>query len=457
MCAPNCHLDGIRLAALATSKSPEASHKGPAEQFVWCPAMPAMKPDPPGRVAGPVSPVRLSRVTAAKRRPAGAALAAGLAAALATGLAACTSPGPGTRPAHGASHTAIARPASPTSRAARPAPADQARSAFSLLPATGPGHLAPGSDPSALPGDALIADEDNNRLLLVDPQGRIRWQFPGPSDLPRGQVFGPPDDAFVSPDGRSVIATQEMYDTVSLIDIAARRVMVRYGHPAAPGSAPGYFSHPDDAMQLPGGDLLLADIVNCRILLLAPGPWHVVRQFGGTSSCTHDPPASFGSPNGVFPLGDGNFLVTEINGDWVDEMSLHGHVFWSAHPPGVSYPSDANEVSRGRYIVADYSDPGQVVIFDRAGHALWRFRPSGPQALNHPSLALPLPNGNILVNDDYNDRVIVIDPRANRIVWQYGHYGVPGRAAGYLANPDGVDMAPPYSLLITHAATMGHP
>jgi hypothetical protein len=71
--------------------------------------------------------------------------------------------------------------------------------------------------------------------------------------------------------------------------------------------------------------------------------------------------------------------------------------------------------------------------------------------------ALPLPIGNVLVNDDYNDRVIVISRKTNRIVWQYGHDGVPGRAAGYLNNPDGVDLAPPQSLLMTHAATMGRP
>ena len=83
--------------------------------------------------------------------------------------------------------------------------------------------------------------------------------------------------------------------------------------------------------------------------------------------------------------------------------------------------------------------------------------PAGAAALNHPSLALPLPNGNILVNDDYNHRVIVISIKTNRIIWQYGHNGVPGRAAGYLDNPDGVDLAPPDSLLMTHAATMGRP
>ncbi len=296
----------------------------------------------------------------------------------------------------------------------------------------------------------LIADENNRRLVLVDPQGRIRWVFPGPSDPRDKSRFGHPDDAFVSPDGRMIVATQEEDDSVSVINIATGRIVQSYGHLGVPGAAAGYFSHPDDAMLLPNGDLLLADIINCRILILAPGRWHVLRQFGTTSASGHNPPAYFGSPNGAFPMADGHALITEINGDWVDEMNLNGHVYWSAQPSGVAYPSDANEISPGRYVVTDYSSPGQIVIFDRSGRALWRFRPTGPNALNHPSLALALPNGNILVNDDYNDRVIVIDPTTSKIVWQYGHRGIAGSAPGYLANPDGVDMAPPDSFLMTH-------
>jgi hypothetical protein len=191
----------------------------------------------------------------------------------------------------------------------------------------------------------LIADEDNRRLLLVDPHGRIRWLFPSPGDLRHKQVFGPPGDAFVSADGRSIVATQEMNETISVIDIATGRITRRYGHPGVPGSGPGYFSHPDDAMLLPGGEVLGADILNCRILLLSSR--RIIRQFGSTSACGHEPPRQFGQPNGAFPLKDGHFLITEILGDWVDEMSLRGHVYWSAHPPGVSYPSDANEVSPG--------------------------------------------------------------------------------------------------------------
>ena len=42
-------------------------------------------------------------------------------------------------------------------------------------------------------------------------------------------------------------------------------------------------------------------------------------------------------------------------------------------------------------------------------------------------------------------------------VWQYGHTGKAGRGPGYLSDPDGVDLVPPDSLLVTHGATMGAP
>ncbi|MFI5063014.1 MAG: PQQ-binding-like beta-propeller repeat protein, partial [Streptosporangiales bacterium] len=322
-----------------------------------------------------------------------------------------------------------------------------------LGPPHGPGHLAPHSDPAALPGDVLIADHRNNRLLIVDPQGRVRWQFPAPGDLARGQTFLVPDDAFFSPDGKDIVATEEDDSVISIINIATHRITYRYGTPGVPGSTANHLSNPDDAMLLPGGALLTADIKNCRVLLVRPPAHQPLRVIGQTTGfCWHNPPHHFGSPNGAFPMTNGQYLVTEINGDWVNAMSLSGHVAWSANPPGVAYPSDTNEVYPGRYLTADYSTPGQVVEFTATGRLLWRFG-----GLSHPSLALPLPIGDILVNDDYNDRVIVIDPVTNRIVWQYGHTGRPGTAPGFLNDPDGVDLAPPDSLMMVHAATTGLP
>jgi len=314
-------------------------------------------------------------------------------------------------------------------------------------------HLAPGSNPAALPGDVLIADHKNNRLLIVDPQGRIRWQFPQPGDLAKGQTFPVPDDAFFTPDGKQIVATEEDASVISVIDITSRRIVYRYGVPWHPGAGANHVSNPDDAMMLPSGSLITADIKNCRVLLIRP-PAHRPQQIIGRPGygCWHSPPVTWGSPNGAFPMTNGKYLVTEINGDWVDALGRSGHVSWSANPPGVAYPSDSNEIYPGRYLTVDYSAAGQVVEFTAAGRQRWRFG-----GLNHPSLGLPLPNGDILVNDDFNDRVIVIDPVTSRIVWQYGHKGVPGTAPGYLNDPDGVDLTPPNSLDITHAPTMGAP
>ncbi len=322
-----------------------------------------------------------------------------------------------------------------------------------LAAPAGPGQLAPGSDPAVLPAGVLIADHHNNRLLIVDPQGRIRWEFPRPGDLAPGQTFLQPDDAFFSPDGKQIVVTQEDDQVISVISVATSRITYRYGVPGTPGSGPNHLFNPDDAMLTPAGLIISADIKNCRLVIITPPAHTVTRVIGRTTNaCQHDPPRRFGSPNGAFPMTNGHYLVTEINGDWADEMSLGGSVSWSANPAGVLYPSDSNEIYPGRYLTADFSDPGQVVEFNSSGRVLWRMG-----GFNQPSLALPLPNGDILLNDDFNHRVCVVDPATHRIVWQYGHTGQAGRGPGYLNDPDGVDLVPPASLLVTHGATMGAP
>lgn len=340
-----------------------------------------------------------------------------------------------------------------------PSPSPRVEVFPAALPAPhGQGQLAPGSDPSVLPGPILVADRANDRLLVIDPQGRVRWQFPRPGDLLPQERFRVPDDAFFSPDGRDIVATEEDYSVISVIDTLTHRIVRRYGQPGVPGAGPGQVHNPDDAMLLPGGDLLSADIRNCRVLLIPPGAQRPSRIYGTTDACLHRPPHYFGSPNGAFPMSNGDYLITEINNDWVDAMSLNGTVHWSVHPPGIVYPSDSNQVGPNRFLTVGYTDPGKIVEYTRRGKVLWRYRPRSPAGvLNHPSLALPLPNGDILLNDDYDDRVLVIDPHTNRIVWQYGHRGLPGTRPGYLNIPDGVDLLPPYSLVGTHMATMGRP
>jgi DNA-binding beta-propeller fold protein YncE len=317
--------------------------------------------------------------------------------------------------------------------------------------------LAPGSDPSVLPGPVLIADRDNNRLLEVSPTGTILWRFPAPGDLRSGQTFNLPDDAFFSPDGSRVIVTQEDDFAISVIDLAGNHIVYRYGHPGVPGSEPGYLHNPDDALLMASGDILTADIKNCRVLVIHPPAHAPLRQLGQTGSCEHQLGATYGSPNGAFPMANGDTAITEINGDWLDVLAPDGRPLLATHPPGFSYPSDTNEVRPGLFLSADYVNPGAIETFTSDGRLQWRYAPTGAGALNQPSLALPLPNGDILANDDKNERVIVIDPHTNRVVWQYGHTGVSGSGAGFLSNPDGVDLAPPHSLAMRFAATLRAP
>jgi hypothetical protein len=310
-----------------------------------------------------------------------------------------------------------------------------------------PGHLRRGSVPSVLPGNVLIADRSNSRLLIVSPRGQIVWSFPRRGDLRRGQSFRVPDDAFFADGGRRIVATQEDDFVISVIDVATHRIVYRYGHPGVQGATSNHLFNPDDAMLGRGGALVSADIKNCRLISIRPPAHHVQRQLGATGACFHDPPRAFDSPNGVFPTAYGNSIVTEIGGDWADLLAPDGSLLAATHPPGFTYPSDTNEVRPGILLSVDYTRPGAIEEFDWQGRLRWRFAPTGRNALDKPSLALPLPNGDVIANDDHNDRVIVVDPRTGRIVWQYGHTGRRGRRPGFLNTPDGVDLAPPQSLL----------
>jgi hypothetical protein len=144
------------------------------------------------------------------------------------------------------------------------------------------GHLQPGSDPSVLPGPVLIADEDNDRIILVDPQGRVVWTFPEPGDLRTGETFKSPDDAFYTADGKQIIVTHEENFAVSLVDIASRRIVWRYGTPGVHGHGPNQLWNPDDALVLPDGHVLI----------------RIVWQYGQTGRRGREP-GLLNTPDGV--------------------------------------------------------------------------------------------------------------------------------------------------------------
>ena len=303
---------------------------------------------------------------------------------------------------------------------------------------------APAPLPGVLPGNMLIADRANNRVIEVTPDHKVVWEFPRPGDLQPGQHFRWPDDAFYGPDGKSIVVNEEESHAIVLIDYASRRIVWQYGVSEHHGSARGLLNGPDDAYMWPDGSISVADIRNCRVLLIDQASKAIKAQLGKTGFCLHHPPRTLGLPNGDTPLRDGNVLVTEIAGAWVSEMSWVGALAWTAHAPGIRYPSDAQMLSDGNILLVDYSRPGQILIMTQQGKTVWRYAPRyGAAMLDHPSLAIQMSNGLIALNDDFRNRVLVIDPATNNIVWQYGVNDHRGRAAGLLFVPDGIDIKPP--------------
>ncbi|QQE79007.1 PQQ-binding-like beta-propeller repeat protein [Alicyclobacillus sp. SO9] len=339
--------------------------------------------------------------------------------------------------ANTASNSSNRSRSAPNSNSTTVGGAKTSSSVYTTPPDTGKGPL---------PGDLLIADRGNSRLLLVTPQKKIIWSMVIGKGNKKGASNRGPDDSFFTPDHKHIIINEEDNQQIDIIDIAQKKIVWHYGHPGVKGSKPGYLNTPDDAYELPNGLVSVADIGNRRILFINPKTKKIVKQFGTTYSShrfIHNPPKYFDTPNGDTPVSHGDTLVTEINGSYADLMSPTGKLIYTVHLPNMSYPSDTQQLQNGNLLVVSYQKPGRVEEVTPKGKVVWTYyKTSGPGMLNHPSLALPLPNGNVVLNDDYNDRVVVINPKSNKIVWQYGHTGVSGTKAGYLNTPDGLDLAP---------------
>jgi hypothetical protein len=301
-------------------------------------------------------------------------------------------------------------------------------------------------------GQLLIADRGSNRLLLLDSSNRVLWAFPS-RGLPHDRFgFFFPDDAFFVHHGTAIISNQEENETIQEVAYPSGKVLWEIGHPHQPGTAPGYLHEPDDAYLLRNGQITVADAQNCRILVINHNHT-IAHQIGSPATCVHDPPHSIGPPNGDTPLANGDLLVSEVQGSWIDEFTRTGRLVWSVKLP-IAYPSDPQQLGPDRYLLADYTVPGQIIEFDRAGKILYRYDvPSGPGMLNQPSLVELLPSGVFMINDDYRDRMAAIDPSTKAIVWEYGVPDRPGRAPGLLNIPDGFDLLMPGGSTPTHPAT----
>ena len=208
-------------------------------------------------------------------------------------------------------------------------------------------------------------------------------------------------------------------------------------------------------MLLPNGDIVTADIKNCRILRIRQGAapsrsglrHHrlVLPRPAAPASAARTVPSLCPTATSSSPRSTGL-------GRRVDAPTAR--CLWSLHPPGVSYPSDTNEI---RPALPDrrllHARPGRrvrptrarVLALRAAGreHAQPAVAGPAPAQRRHPGQRRLQPPRHRDRPAHQPDRLAVRPHRRTR------------HGPGYLDDPDGVDLAPAHSLAIIHRSTMG--
>ena len=257
---------------------------------------------------------------------------------------------------------------------------------FTLISGTG---IPPSNPP--LPGcsDPVNGCPDN-RVILVDPAGRIVWQYgqAGVAGADVNQLNTPVHALFLSEfrdhHGFYVMITDQANQRIIVVN-RAHQIVWQYGMTGVLGIGPNQLNNPNSAELLENDHVLIADENNNRVIEVTLDH-QIVKQFTAGETVNG---AAFASR-----LPDGNTLITDANNNRIVEV-------------------DTNDVMVWQYLTNTL--PG-----------------SNPNPL--PTRAIRLKNGHTLISDQFNNRVIEIT-RAQQIVFQQGILNVTGNGFNQLNGP----------------------
>jgi outer membrane protein assembly factor BamB len=301
-------------------------------------------------------------------------------------------------------------------------------------------------------GNILITDQFNNRVIEIDPEGKVVWQFGrGPNDTGPRSIVGTNDAERVGrftlmsgtgiPPGATANCPNGCLDNRVLLVDDDGEIVWQYGKFGVTGAGPDQLNTPVQNTFLPDGHILITDQGNQRIIEVRPRDKAIVWQYG------QDGVAGMGAnqlsnPNAAELLANGNILISDENNNRAIEVT---HATPSAivatftAQGTVSGVAFASRLANGDTLITD-SNNSRIVEVDAGDNPVWQYftnaRP-GSDASPLPTRAVRLRNGNTLISDQFNDQVIEIDAAKN-IVASYGTINMPGfsrRSAAHMNAP----------------------
>jgi outer membrane protein assembly factor BamB len=287
------------------------------------------------------------------------------------------------------------------------------------------------------PGNLLISDQFNNRVIEVTPKGDIAWSFGtgGPSQCAAGPgTVIAPNDVERLAKGWTLIAgtgTASCPDNRVLIVDRAGQILFQYGQAGVAGSGPNQLNTPVFAAQTPDGDILITDQGNNRILRVSLRG--VIRyQYGPASG-----PGALNAPNSAELLPDGHVLIADENNNRVIEVDpSHGNRITFEYKHNLQTVAFASRLPNGNTLIAD-SGHNRIVEINPKSEVVFTYATNGGQGSNanpNPTGALRLRNRNLLIADQFNDRVIIVSP-LKKLLFQYGTLNVAGDGPNQLDAP----------------------
>ena len=306
------------------------------------------------------------------------------------------------------------------------------------------------------PGNIVVADQFNNRVVEVDPAGHIVWQFGnGPNDFSAHSIVGVNDAERVGPftlmagTGDPAVAmgsqpppgdlcpdlTNGCPDNRVVLVDRSGHIVWQYGTFGVAGSGPNQLNTPVQNTFLPNFDVLITDQANERIIEVTLDK-RIVWQYG-TTGVTGTGPDQLNNPNSAELLPNGHILISDENNNRAIEVTRSKQVVATFTAGGtVSGVAFASRLPNGHTMLTD-SNNSRVVEVDAKDAIVWQYTTnvqpgSNPSPL--PTRAVRLGDGETLISDQFNHRVIEVTP-AGTIERQLGTLNTFGIGNGLLDAP----------------------
>jgi outer membrane protein assembly factor BamB len=295
------------------------------------------------------------------------------------------------------------------------------------------------------PGNLLITDQFNNRVVEVDPHTRtIAWSFgsndpslcnPGP-----GAIIGTNDAERLAndltvmagtgiPPGASSAMPNGCVDNRVIVVDESGRIVWQYGQAGVTGSGPNELNVPVFVIQLHNHDFMIVDQGNNRVIEVNEDK-QIVWSYGPTSG-----PGALNNPNSAEVLPNGHILIADENNNRVIEITRAGKIVWE-YSQGIQFAAFASRLPNGDTLITD-SGHARIVEVTHDKQTVFEYftnqgKNSNPDPL--PTNAVKLKNGDISIADQFNQRAIIIN-HAKQIKFQYGMINVSGNGPNLLNGP----------------------